>query len=51
MYHQYAKEQSSKDREDNDAAEVQAKADRTGLWADKNPVPPWEWRLKSKERQ
>jgi len=21
-----------------------AKADRKGLWHDKNPIPPWEWR-------
>jgi len=21
-----------------------AKAERRGLWADKEPVPPWEWR-------
>jgi len=27
-------------------AENQAKANQTGLWADKNPVPPWEWRRK-----
>ena len=22
----------------------QARSDRRGLWADKEPVPPWEWR-------
>jgi len=22
----------------------QAKANKTGLWADSNPTPPWEWR-------
>ena len=26
------------------ALEAEAKRDRRGLWADKNPVPPWEWR-------
>lgn len=25
-------------------AEFFAKARRQGLWADKNPVPPWQWR-------
>jgi micrococcal nuclease len=25
-------------------AERQARADRVGLWAQSNPVPPWEWR-------
>ena len=25
----------------------EAKADRRGLWADPNPIPPWEWRRKS----
>ena len=24
--------------------ELQARADRAGLWAGPNPVPPWEWR-------
>ena len=27
-----------------EAAEREAKAGRVGLWSDKNPVPPWEWR-------
>jgi len=26
------------------AAEKTAKETRLGLWADKEPVPPWEWR-------
>jgi endonuclease YncB( thermonuclease family) len=26
------------------AAEAEARAARTGLWADPLPVPPWEWR-------
>lgn len=24
--------------------ESEARADRRGLWADSNPVPPWDWR-------
>ena len=24
--------------------EAKARADRLGLWRDKNPVPPWQWR-------
>jgi endonuclease YncB( thermonuclease family) len=43
-YRQYAKEQSPKDREDYEVAESTAKAQRLGIWSDKNPVPPWEWR-------
>lgn len=43
-YRHYAREQSPKDREDYEIAEFQAKSQRRGLWGDKNPVPPWEWR-------
>lgn len=43
-YRDYAREQSPKDREDYEVAEFQAKSQRHGLWADKNPVPPWDWR-------
>jgi len=43
-YRDSAREQSQKDREDYEIAEFNAKSRRLGLWADKNPVPPWEWR-------
>ncbi len=29
-------------------AEVKAKAARRGLWADRNPVAPWDWRKEKK---
>jgi micrococcal nuclease len=32
------------------AAEQAARAARRGLWADKEPVPPWEWRATEKRR-
>ena len=43
-FRKYAHEQLPKDRVDYEAAEDRAAADRVGLWQDKNPVPPWEWR-------
>ena len=30
------------------ALQSAAKAARAGLWADKEPIPPWEWRRKAK---
>ena len=35
---------SEEDRGRYEFAEYEAKARRTGLWAQSNPVPPWEWR-------
>jgi endonuclease YncB( thermonuclease family) len=29
--------------------EVQARDDRRGLWADPNPMPPWDWRRSQPE--
>lgn len=43
-YRHFANEQSPRDREEYEAAEFNAKIRRIGLWAGKNPVPPWEWR-------
>jgi endonuclease YncB( thermonuclease family) len=31
------------------AAQNEARAARLGLWADANPVPPWEWRAARKK--
>ncbi len=33
------------------AVQTEAKAQRRGLWADANPVPPWEWRGAKKEKR
>jgi len=33
------------------AIEEAAKASKLGLWADANPVPPWEWRHSKKSQQ
>jgi len=33
------------------AAEAAARAARNGLWADRAPVPPWEWRATEKARK
>jgi hypothetical protein len=38
VYTQYAHDKQYFDAED------QARASRTGLWSDANPMPPWEWR-------
>lgn len=43
-YKQYANEQSPSDREDYTVGEFNAKIRRLGLWSDKNPIPPWDWR-------
>jgi len=31
-------------------AEERARTDRLGLWADPNPVPPWEWRQAARQK-
>jgi len=43
-YRKYANEQSPEDRGRYEYAEQEAKAERVGLWQDKNPQPPWEFR-------
>jgi endonuclease YncB( thermonuclease family) len=43
-YRKYADEQSVVDRRLYESAEDGARAARRGLWADPDPVPPWEWR-------
>jgi len=43
-YKKYQNEQSPDDRLSYNSAEESARASRVGLWADHDPVPPWEWR-------
>ena len=40
----YANEQSAEDQGRYEFAEQEAKSKRAGLWQDKNPQPPWEFR-------
>jgi len=43
-YRYYADEQSPEDRGRYESAEDEARARGWGLWADPNPVSPYEWR-------
>jgi endonuclease YncB( thermonuclease family) len=43
-FRRYATEQPPQDRAEYASAEDRARADAVGLWRDRDPVPPWEWR-------
>ena len=43
-YKKYQDEQTTSDRLKYSDAELEARRVRRGLWADNNPVPPWEYR-------
>ena len=43
-FKRYENEQTPEDLARYSAAENDARARRIGLWQDKEPVPPWEWR-------
>ena len=43
-YRYYKQEQPRPDRMAYEAAEDDAREDRRGLWADSNPISPYEWR-------
>jgi len=43
-YKAYTAEQKHEDRSTYAAAELFAKEQKTGLWAHKDPIPPWDWR-------
>ena len=44
FYRYYQKELSRENRKLYAQAEDEARATKKGLWQDKNPMPPWEWR-------
>ena len=43
-YKKYQNEQILDDRLSYNAAEESARVSRVGLWADNEPMPPWDWR-------
>lgn len=43
-YERYRKEQAPDDQRRYEQAQLNAQLKRTGLWADKNAMPPWDWR-------
>jgi endonuclease YncB( thermonuclease family) len=47
-YRYYAAEQSEQDRHRYEFAEYEARARKAGLWIDKKPVQPWQWRRKNR---
>ena len=47
-YKQYESEQTKEDREIYAQAELSARANAIGLWKDKQPIPPWEYRKQQK---
>jgi len=43
-FKQYENEQGAEDRAAYVAADAEARQAGRGLWRDRTPVPPWEWR-------
>jgi len=43
-FRKYAHEQSPEDQGSYEFGEQEARAKKPGLWQDKNPQPPWEYR-------
>jgi endonuclease YncB( thermonuclease family) len=46
-YRYYGEEQSEEDRGRYESAEQEARARKWGLWAETDPVPPWDWRRRN----
>lgn len=50
-YRQYQRDQSRDLRNSYAQAENSAASSKTGLWADPDPVAPWDWRRANKTRK
>lgn len=50
FYRHYEQELSDSDRQSYDRAEGEARDYRRGLWADRQPVPPWEFRSRGRRQ-
>jgi endonuclease YncB( thermonuclease family) len=49
-FRRYTNEQTMFDRSRYEAAELDARRNRRGLWKTGTPIPPWEWRAAKGER-
>ena len=49
-YKKYEKEQTPEDRQSYSEAELTAREARLGLWQEKEPLSPWEWRSEQKKK-
>ena len=49
-FKQYQREQSATDRQAYSAAEDAAKSNKLGLWAENDPIAPWDWRKDRREK-
>jgi endonuclease YncB( thermonuclease family) len=50
-YKKYQQEQTREDAFLYANAEIQAHYRKLGLWRDKEPIPPWEWRKQHKHKE
>jgi endonuclease YncB( thermonuclease family) len=50
-YKKYQGGQSASDRVKYSDAEMEARQDSRGLWADPDPVPPWDYRTAKREQK
>jgi len=48
-YKQYKSDQAKEERETYAQAELEARTKNVGIWKDKNPTPPWEFRKQAKK--
>ena len=47
-YRRHAKQQTASQRKEYSAVEKSARERKAGLWKDKNPTPPWDYRKRNK---
>ena len=49
-YRYYSNDHSAQERAQYEFAEQEANAKRAGLWADSDPVAPWDWRANLRQQ-
>lgn len=50
-YRHYANEQTPEDRKSHERAEKTAREARVGVWSEKNPVAPWDFRKAKRSKR